>query len=193
LNSPLASFKHQPATVAPPPANCSRQVMPEEQFPTFARPSQLLRWGSKSRLSGMTAHGAKRTSTRAYRPRPRRTSPRDSASMTCPRSESRHSVRADRSATILQGLMNAPAGSSTPAFSIAASKSAPCRWSQTAARGEPSPPITIRSDMRGPELVLGLLITLVLPEDCGAAVPHRPDVNLRRRPASSSALAAFCA
>ena len=51
----------------------------------------------------------------------------------------------------------------------------------------------IRSDGCGPELVLGLLITLVLPEYCGAAVPHRPDVDLRRRPASSSALGAFCA
>jgi hypothetical protein len=35
-------------------------------------------------------------------------------------------------------------------------------------------------DRLRPELVLGLLIALVLPESHGVTIPHRPDVNLRR-------------
>jgi hypothetical protein len=38
-----------------------------------------------------------------------------------------------------------------------------------------------------PELVLGLLIALVLPEHSGAAFLHGPDVDLWRRPASIAA------
>jgi hypothetical protein len=41
------------------------------------------------------------------------------------------------------------------------------------------PPQTLLDRLR-PELVLGLLIALVLPESHGVTIPHRPDVNLRR-------------
>jgi hypothetical protein len=47
------------------------------------------------------------------------------------------------------------------------------------------------SRMRGPELILTLLIAFVLPESGGAAVLYGPDMDLRRRPASSSAACAL--
>src|SRR4029077_2540793 len=42
-----------------------------------------------------------------------------------------------------------------------------------------------------PELVLGLLVTLELPEDGGLAVLNRPGVHLRGRPLAAVALGAF--
>ena len=48
-------------------------------------------------------------------------------------------------------------------------------------------------DRRRPELVFGLLIALVLPENSGVTIPDRPDVNLRRRPTVIAALGTICA
>ena len=45
--------------------------------------------------------------------------------------------------------------------------------------------------MCGPELILALLIAFVLPESGGAAVLYSPNMDLLRRPASSSAACAL--
>ena len=49
----------------------------------------------------------------------------------------------------------------------------------------------VHEKLSGPELILGLLIALILPERGGATVLHGPDVDLGRRPASIATPCAF--